>query len=328
MTGKEKVLIVGGAGYIGGYMTDYLLSRHYDVTVYDNLIYEARFLKTVPFIFGDIRNKKLLSKILPNYSTVIWLAGIVGDGACALDPSLTRTINEEMVKWLVDHYTGKIVFTSTCSVYGINHELIDETAPVKPLSVYAKTKLAAEQYIYKHSKNYLIFRLGTLYGVGDAHSRVRLDLVANVLTKHAVLNKKMIIYGGEQWRPLLHVRDVSTAIEYGIANNITGLYNLAQKNYKIVEVAEAIKNYMPHEVDIEYIDTPFEDLRNYRVSTKAYVEKGWQSCFNLEQGIQDMHSIIHQMRIKNLDDPIYSCVHYLSHHSHVIKGLQEISYEI
>jgi len=322
VTIKKKVLIVGGAGYIGGYMTDYLLARQYDVTVYDNLVYESRFLKKVSFIFGDIRNKERLLKILPKYDAVVWLAGIVGDGACALDPCLTQTINEDIVKWFVDNYTGKIIYTSTCSVYGVNHELIDESAAVNPLSIYAKTKLGAEQYIAKHAKNYLILRLGTLYGAGDAHSRVRLDLVANVLTKHAVLNNKMIVYGGEQWRPLLHVRDVSTAVEYGIAHDIRGLYNLSSKNYKISEIAIVIKNCISNKANIEYVDTPFEDLRNYRVSTKAYAEKGWKFSFNLEQGIEDMHSIIQEMRIKDLNDPVYSCVHYLSHHSKVFEDLK------
>jgi nucleoside-diphosphate-sugar epimerase len=322
MNRDEKILIVGGAGYIGGYMTDFLLSRNYDVTIYDNLMYEPRFLKDVPFIFGDIRNKKKLSKILPNFNIVIWLASIVGDGACALDPYLTQTINEDIVKWFVDHYDGKIIYTSTCSVYGINHELIDESAAVNPLSIYAKTKLGAEQYIVHHAKDYLIFRLGTLYGVGDEHSRIRLDLVANVLTKHAMLNKKMVVYGGDQWRPLLHVRDVSTAVEYGIKYNIQGLYNLSSKNYTISEIAMTIKNKLSDNVQIEYVDTPFEDLRNYRVSSKVYVNQGWHPSFRLEEGIRDICSIIEEMRIRDLDDPIYSCVHYLTHHTQMLENLK------
>jgi len=319
---KNKILIVGGAGYIGGYMTDYLLAHQNDVTVYDNLVYESRFLKNVPFIFGDIRNKKQLLEILPKFDIVIWLAGIVGDGACALDPCLTQTVNEDTVKWLVKHYDGKIIYTSTCSVYGVNHELIDESAITNPLSIYSKTKLGAEQYIVKHAKNYLIFRLGTLYGAGDEHSRVRLDLVANILTKHAISNNKMVVCGGEQWRPLLHVKDVSTAVEYGIAHDVRGLYNLSSRNYKISEIALVIKNCIYDQVNIEYVDTPFEDLRNYRVSTKAYLEKGWKFLFNLKQGIDDMRSIIQGKRIKDLNDPVYSCVHYLSHHTQLFDDLK------
>ena len=143
----KKILIVGGCGYLGGYMTDVfgssLLSaeERYEVTVYDSLLYETRFLKDVKFIKGDIRDTEKLSQIIHNFDTVIWLAALVGDGACAVDVEMTDDINFKTVKWLVDNYSGKIGFTSTCSVYGINNELIDETATPNPLSAYASTKL-------------------------------------------------------------------------------------------------------------------------------------------------------------------------------------------
>ena len=153
----KRVLIVGGCGYVGGHLTD-CLRQEYDVTVYDNLLYENHYLKKISFIFGDVRDRDKLSRLLPKFDIVIWLAAVVGDGACARDPYLAQAINEDSVKWLVDNYSGKIVFMSTCSVYGINNELIDESAEVNPLSVYARTKLAAEQYIVKNAKDYLIFR--------------------------------------------------------------------------------------------------------------------------------------------------------------------------
>jgi len=248
-----KILITGGAGYIGGYLTDSLISAGYDVTVYDSLVYENHFLKQVPFIFGDIRDRDKLSSILPEFDVVVWLAAIVGDGACAIDPFLTQSVNEDAVKWLVDNYDGKIIFTSTCSVYGINNDLIDETAEPAPISVYARTKLGAEQYVLNNSSDPLVFRLGTLYGLGDEHSRVRLDLVVNILSKRAAVGEPLIVYGGEQWRPLLHVRDVSTAILHSLKNNISGLYNLSSGNYKIREIAEVIKNIVPS-CTIQYED--------------------------------------------------------------------------
>jgi len=310
MSKKQSILIVGGAGYIGGYLTDFLIRQNYAVTVFDNLIYETRYLKQVPFIYGDVRDRKKLAEILPNFEIVIWLAGIVGDGACAIDPVLSQEINEDSVKWLANNYYGKIIFTSTCSVYGINNGLIDETAKTKPLSVYAATKLNAEKYIVQNSKNYLIFRLGTLFGLSDEHSRIRLDLVANILTKRAVMREKLVVYGGEQWRPLLHVRDVATAIDFGIKNNITGLFNLSCTNYKIGQIAQVIKQEVK-DTKIEYADKKFEDLRNYKVKNEKFLQYGWKPQHELTKGIQEMVNVIKESRIKDLADPIYSNEFYL-----------------
>ena len=149
---------------------------------------------------------------------------------------LTELLNYGCTKWLVDNYKGKILFPSTCSVYGVNDELIDETAEFNPLSEYAETKVRSERYIMENSDNYLIFRLGTLFGLGDQFSRLRLDLVTNVLTLKATNGQPLTVFGGEQWRPLLHVKDVSTAIGYCLGNDITGLYNLSYKNYTIREI--------------------------------------------------------------------------------------------
>jgi nucleoside-diphosphate-sugar epimerase len=302
----KKVLIVGGCGYIGGYMTDLLIaSKRYDVTVYDNMLYEERFLKNVSFIKGDVRDKQKLLFVLPDYDIVIWLAAIVGDGACAVDPSYTEEINTNAVKFLVDNYKGKIVFTSTCSIYGINNDLIDENAIPNPLSVYAATKLEAEKYILANTTNSLVFRLGTLFGLGDEHSRIRLDLVANILTKRAVRGESLKVFGGEQWRPLLHVKDVSTAVLYGLENNITGLYNLAYDNYTMKQLADQIGDTLEN-VKIEYVDMKFEDQRNYRVKNQKYLNTGWKSKYSLYDGIMELKKVFTENRIKDINDPVYS----------------------
>jgi len=307
----NRILIVGGAGYIGGYMTDLFLNdENYDVTVFDNLLYETRYLKKCKFIYGDMRDTELLSEILPDYDIVVWLAAIVGDGACAVDPQLTEELNFCSVKWLVDNYKGKIVFMSTCSVYGMNNDLIDEDATPNPLSLYASTKLEAEQYIVANAKDYLIFRLGTLYGISDEHSRLRFDLVANILTLRAVTHQPLTVFGGEQWRPLLHVRDVSHAVKYCLENNIYGLYNLSEKNVIIKELAETISKIVP-DTKITYQDMKFEDQRNYHVKNDKILSTGWKPVFNLEDGILEMKEIFGQNRVKNIDDPVYSNVAYL-----------------
>ena len=302
---KNKVLVVGGAGYIGGFLTDHLIENKLDVTVYDNLLFETRYLKENNFIYGDIRDTEKLSSIVNDYKVVIWLAGLVGDGACAVNPELTKTLNVDTVKWLVDNYKGKIIFPSTCSVYGMNNDLIDESATPAPLSLYAATKLEAEKYVLDNSKKALVFRLGTLFGLGDRHSRMRLDLVANILSMKAAQGKPLTVFGGEQWRPLLHVRDVSTAILHGIKNNISGLYNLSYKNYKISELTEIIKENIPN-CKVEYTDMKFEDLRNYKVVNSKYLETGWVPQYNLEDGILQISSLISENRIKDVEDLVYS----------------------
>jgi len=196
-------------------------------------------------------------------------------------------------------------------VYGVNDEIITEQAATNPLSVYASTKLKAEQYLLDNSSNCLIFRLGTLFGISDRHSRLRLDLVANILTLKAVRGEALSVFGGEQWRPLLHVKDVARAINHGIRSEITGLYNLHSDNYTIKQLAEKIVEVVDPEATINYEDMPFEDLRNYKVSSGSYRNKGWYPAFNLEDGINELASILKDGRIKDTTDSVYSNARYI-----------------
>ena len=297
------ILVVGGAGYVGGGIVD-LLSKKHNVTVYDSLIYENSFRKDVDFIFGDIRDYKKLNLILENYDAVIWLAALVGDGACAINPNLTHEINAETVNNLVKNFQGKIVFLSTCSVYGAQEGMLNEDSSVSPLSEYASSKLIAEKYL--EDSDAIIFRLGTLFGIGDQFSRIRLDLVVNILTTKALQDKKMSVFGGDQWRPLLHVKDVANAIEKTIQTDVKGVFNLHHKNYKIIELAEKIKEKIP-DVVIETTPLPFQDARNYQVSSeKLKVETGFEALIDLDQGINEVYNLIASNRIKDINDPRYS----------------------
>jgi nucleoside-diphosphate-sugar epimerase len=304
---KDKILILGGAGYIGGAIVNLLQDK---VAVLDNLLYEDRYLRNIEFFNADVRNVDELSKIVHNYNTIIVLAGLVGDAACAVDPNMTRDINITHVKWLADNFRGRMVYTSTCSVYGKNDDLIDETATPNPLSIYAETKLEAEQYLINKRPNTLIFRLGTLYGISDTYSRPRLDLVVNVLTMRAAMGETLKVFGGEQWRPLLHVKDVAEAMVYGLENNLSGIYNLSERNVILKDIAEEILKSVPG-ATVEYNELPFEDQRNYKVKNDKILATGWKPKYVLADGIKEIYNLFKENRMKDHTDPIYHNGNYL-----------------
>jgi len=305
-----KILVVGGAGYIGGAVTDILLRSDHDVRVYDALLYEESYRKAVGFIYGDIRDKENLLSQLKWADGVIWLAALVGDGACALNPEITIEINQKMVQWLAENYNGRIVFMSTCSVYGAQDAVLDENSPTNPLSVYAATKLGAESYL--PAKNSIIFRLGTLFGVGDQFARIRLDLVVNTLTVRAYQQGKLSVFGGEQFRPLLHVIDAAQAAVDHVQSNFHGIFNLHSKNVRIIDLAYQIKQHFPG-VEIEQTPMKFQDTRNYRVSSeKAHHILNFNPRYSIDDGIQEIKELLEQKRIKNVENPRYTNQTYLA----------------
>ena len=257
-----KILIVGGAGYVGGVVTDLLIKNKYNVTVYDSLLYEDQYMKDCPFILGDVRDESKLKGLFNKFDTVVWIAALVGDGACNIDPKLTNEINFKSVEFLSQNFNGRIVFFSTCSVYGAQNQLLNENSSVNPLSLYASTKLKAENAL--KNKNAIIFRLGTLFGLSDKFARLRMDLVVNTLTAKAFIENKINVFGGEQYRPLLHVRDAAKAIHESISSKEVGIFNLSLDNFKIIDIANAIKDHFPS-LEILIEDIPFQDTRNYRV---------------------------------------------------------------
>jgi len=299
-----KVLITGGAGYLGGALTDILKNSKHDVRVYDALMYEDDYLKDIPFVLGDIRNRQHLREQLKWADVVVWLAALVGDGACALNLDISTQINQESVKWLADNYDGRIIFTSTCSVYGAREGELTEDSSTGPLSVYGITKLASEGFL--KNKNAIIFRLGTLYGVGDDYARIRLDLVVNTMTARAISDGKLKVFGGDQFRPILHVRDAAQAIADNIGSKHTGIFNLHGENVKILELAKrVVKQISGTKMDV--VDMKFEDLRNYQVSNqKATKTLGFAPKLKAEDGVREVKKIIEDRRIKDLDNPRYT----------------------
>ena len=305
-----KILVVGGAGYVGGVIVDLLLSnKKNQVTVFDNLLYEDSYRKKCKFIFGDIRDKNFYNKNLNKYDVIIWLAALVGDGACSINPNLTEEINFKTLKKLSKIYKKRIIFISTCSVYGAQDGLLDENSSVNPLSHYAISKLKSEQLL--KNKNAIIFRLGTLFGISDDYSRIRMDLVVNTLCAKAFFEKKLSVFGGEQYRPLLHVKDVARAIMIAIKSKKTGIYNLSHSNMKIIEIAKFIQKQFKN-TKIIRTKIKFQDARNYKVSNKkATKDLAFKALYNLDYGIKELKILLNEKRIKNFNDPRYTNQKYL-----------------
>lgn len=301
-----NILITGGAGYLGGAVTDLLAKTNHNIRIYDNLTYETEYRKSCPFIYGDILDKAKLKQQLDWADIVIWLAALVGDGACEINKEASFEINQNSIEWLSENFDGRIIFTSTCSVYGANQNLLNETSPTNPLSTYALTKINAEQYL--SNKNALIFRLGTLFGVSDIFSRIRLDLVVNTLTAKSHFTGKIKIFGGDQYRPLLHVKDAAQAIMQAIESEKTGVHNIHSKNITIHDISKLIKQIYPS-VIIETTEQLFEDSRNYQVdSSLARTSLNWAPKYSIEVGIHELKSLFDEQRIKNPDDSRY-CNH-------------------
>ena len=306
-----RVLVVGGAGYVGGWLTDCLTRAGHEATVYDLLIYEDVYLKPVDFVHGDVLDEERLRAQLDGVDVVVWLAALVGDPACALDPGLTTRINVDSLRFLTENFTGRIVFMSTCSVYGAQDGELTEISPVSPLSLYAQTKLESEAILEAADADAVIFRLGTLHGIGDTYSRLRTDLVVNALSIRAALHARMSVFGGSQYRPLLHVRDVGAATVTAIESTARGIFNLHAENLTILEIAERIRAFAP-DVDLEITEMRFEDLRNYRVSSGRAVDVlGVHPELRVDDGIREVLELVREGRIRDLSTSRFSNVEAL-----------------
>lgn len=313
-----NVLVVGGAGYVGGAVVDLLQQTDHTFRVYDALLYEEAYRKPVHFVFGDVRDEGRLVPQLKWADAVIWLAALVGDAACALNPEISCAINSQAVATLARHFNGRIIFLSTCSVYGAQDGILDETSATHPLSVYAVTKLEAEQHLA--NKNALIFRLGTLFGIGDQFSRIRLDLVVNTLTVRAHQVGKITVYGGDQFRPLLHVRDSARAVVENLGTPHTGVFNLQKQNVRIIDLAYQVRNHFP-DLAIEHTEMKFQDVRNYRVSSdKAHDQLGFKPEHSIDEGIEEIKVLLDEHRLRDTSNPRYTNQSFLTmYNTHMVK---------
>jgi nucleoside-diphosphate-sugar epimerase len=301
-----KVLVVGGAGYIGGLTTNKLVKAGHNVTVFDRLLYESRFLKKVKFIYGDIRDTDAVLAAAKNMTVVVLMAALVGDPACSVNPELSEEINYRAIMNICQKLplTVHVIFMSTCSVYGAQNGVLTEESPTAPLSVYADTKLRAERHVKEREG--AIFRLGTVFGMGDTHSRIRMDLVVNVLTMKAHLYGKISINGGEQWRPIIAVKDIASYLVEAVAEKYTGTFILAKENVTMKELGNRICSILP-DIAVEYNGIPSQDARNYKVAVdKALNTFRHKPAVTVEEEVFQMWKMFKEQRIKDPEEILYN----------------------
>ena len=252
-----KVLLIGGAGYIGSYAAFYLQEAGMDVVILDRKSYRG----PVNYCYGDITDINAVLAAGHDADCIVILAGVVGDPACAADPLKASHVNNTAVKSICEVFSHRhIIFFSSCSVYGAQDGLLSEDSRVDPISVYAKTKLAAEAHVMAVGGT--IFRLASVYGVGFSDT-MRMDSIVNFLVKTAIYEGRITILGGQQWKSLISVKDVRGFLQEAIQREIRGLFNISNKNYTVRRIGREIVECIP---DTKIIFKPaLPNDRNYRV---------------------------------------------------------------
>jgi nucleoside-diphosphate-sugar epimerase len=293
----KKVLITGGAGYLGSVLTEVLLNKGYQVTVLDNLIYKQTSIapfshnKNFKFILGDVTIESTLKPLVESHDVIIPLAAIVGMPACKANPEMTVKVNYEQVKNITEWMTKeqKLVIPNTNSQYGSSSEIITEDSPFKPLSLYAETKCDAEKAVLD-SGNGIVLRLATVFGMSY---RMRMDLLVQDFVYKALNDGYLVLFESHFIRNYIHIRDVANTFlfmieNYDKCNNNAFNVGLSSANCTKLELAETIQKYVPDLVIVENNFKQDFDQRNYIVSNKKLESQGWFPIFTLEEGIQEL----------------------------------------
>lgn len=320
----KRVLITGGAGYVGSLLTPTLLERGYEVVVYDILYFGADHLPLdnpeLTLVEGDIRDTERFSDACVGVDTVIHLACISNDPSFELDDGLSQTINfdcfEPMVIAAKSAGVKRFIYASTSSVYGISDSPeVTEDHPLVPLTLYNKFKGLCEPLLFKHMDEDFVcvaIRPSTVCGYGP---RCRLDLTVNILTTHAINNNRITVFGGEQYRPNLHIKDMVRLYELLLelpGNDIQGkTYNAGYRNLKVGDIATIVKRVVeeefPDQPGIDIVTTESDDKRSYRVtSTRIKQELGYKPIHTVEDAVRDLCNAFRDGLLPNsMDDDKY-----------------------
>jgi nucleoside-diphosphate-sugar epimerase len=319
-----RILVTGGAGYVGSTLVPYLLENGHDVRLFDSLLYGGESMlgfwahPRFEFIRGDIRDNDAMYKVVQGMDAVVQLAAIVGDPACARHPEIAKAVNLRASLSLLEQShqsgVGRFVFASTCSNYGRMsdpNQYVDETSELRPVSLYAETKVAVEEAMLDipETSNFcpIVLRMATVFGVSP---RMRFDLTINQFVMEMLTNKYLAVYGKQFWRPYIHVRDVARAISILVeapAEKVRGqVFNVGStdQNYRKQDLVELIQPYAP-DAFIEYVHKD-EDPRDYRVSfAKIRAKLDFEIVHTVTNGIQEVRRLIKDSIFQNLNDPRY-----------------------
>ena len=294
----ERILVTGGAGYIGSVLSDHLLKEGYKVTALDSLLYGQSSLFALAnnphfsFVKGDVLDEPLLKDLVAKHDAVIHLAAIVGAPACKANPTLAELVNHNSVKMLSRHLSRsqKLLFPNTNSGYGIGKKDAEctEKSPLKPVSEYGKQKVAAEKIVL--GKKGISFRLATVFGMSP---RMRLDLMVNDFTYRAYRDHSIVLFEEHFRRNFIHVRDVANAFVFGLRHyeRMKGqAFNvgLSDANFTKRELCERIKRHVK-DFYIHSAEIGFDpDKRDYVVSNAKIESFGFKPQQSLDSGIAEL----------------------------------------
>jgi nucleoside-diphosphate-sugar epimerase len=295
-----KILITGGAGYLGSVITKRMLDEGHEVVVLDKLIFNQTSLlgytytSKFKFIYGDVRNEKLLEKLCNEVDVIIPLAAIVGFPACDADPKLAKEINFQQIVNIVKFTNGKgkkILYPNTNSGYGIGIGQTEctEESPLNPISVYGQTKCEAENFLMT-STDAIIFRLATVFGVS---TRMRTDLLVNDFVYKAITDKYIVVFEKTFKRNFIHIRDVASAFIFMLDRYDTykgEIFNvgLSDANFSKQELLEKIQTHVK-DFAVSYNDYYEDpDKRDYIVSNDKIERTGWRPHMDLDKGIKEL----------------------------------------
>ena len=294
-----KILVTGGAGYLGSIMVPDLLEAGHEVTVLDSFMYKQASLNHVCWnprfnvVKGDIRVAETMKPLMAKADVVIPLAALVGAPLCNQDPVGATTTNHDAILMMLKMLSKeqRVLMPTTNSAYGTGDEknFCTEDSPLRPISRYAIEKVEIEKHLMQHP-NAISFRLATVFGMSP---RMRIDLLVNDFTYRAVYDRFVVLFESSFKRNYIHVRDVSRVFQHGIANfeRMKGqIYNvgLTDANVSKKELCEAIKKHVP---EFTFIDAPVgkdPDQRNYIVSNAKIEGAGWKPAFPLDTGIAEL----------------------------------------
>ena len=287
---RMNIFVTGGCGYIGTLLTQKLLSQGNDVTVMD-IMWFGNYLQDHPnltIIQRDIRNIKDIS--LEGIDVVIHLANIANDPGSELDSKLTWEVNALatmlLVEVAIEYDVKQLIYASSGSVYGVKSEPdVTEDLSLVPISDYNKTKMISERVLLSYQNSILIqiIRPATVCGISP---RMRLDLSVNMLTMQALNNKIITVFGGDQIRPNIHIKDmVSVYIHMlQLGDKASGIFNAGFENISILEIAKRINKFVPSEIEI----TKSNDPRSYRLNSSKLLSTEFQPEYNIEDAIQEI----------------------------------------